>query len=77
MQLHPTFRVSLDDITLTADGQDTYHIVKAAGRYRYYAQSLRPDVSIEVGYNFLDCFHGYFLLLCSQRFKFSWRPFSL
>lgn len=25
----------LDDITLTADGVDTYHMVKAAGRYKY------------------------------------------
>lgn len=24
-----------DDITMTADGVDTYHLVKAAGRYKY------------------------------------------
>ncbi|CAF4435156.1 unnamed protein product, partial [Adineta steineri] len=28
------FCVHGDDITVTADGVDTYHIVKAAGRYR-------------------------------------------
>lgn len=25
----------LDDITVTADGTDTYHLVKAAGKYKY------------------------------------------
>jgi len=29
------FCVHGDDITMTADGVDTYHLVKAAGRYRY------------------------------------------
>lgn len=29
------FCVHGDDITVTADGVDTYHLVKAAGRYRY------------------------------------------
>lgn len=29
------FCVHGDDITTTADGVDTYHLVKAAGRYRY------------------------------------------
>jgi len=24
-----------DDITTTADGTDTYHLVKAAGKYKY------------------------------------------
>lgn len=33
-QYRCNFCVHGDDITLTADGQDTYHIVKAAGRYR-------------------------------------------
>jgi len=28
------FCVHGDDITMTADGVDTYHLVKAAGRYR-------------------------------------------
>lgn len=30
------FCVHGDDITTTADGVDTYHIVKSAGRYKYY-----------------------------------------
>jgi len=25
----------VDDITVTADGVDTYHLVKKAGRYKY------------------------------------------
>ncbi len=29
------FCVHGDDITTTADGVDTYHIVKSAGRYKY------------------------------------------
>lgn len=29
------FCVHGDDITMTADGVDTYHLVKAAGRYRW------------------------------------------
>ena len=31
-----------DDITVTVDGVDTYHQVKAAGRYRYAGMLLEP-----------------------------------
>ncbi|KAI8426171.1 hypothetical protein MSG28_005112 [Choristoneura fumiferana] len=34
------FCVHGDDITVTADGIDTYHLVKSAGRYRYYLKSV-------------------------------------
>jgi hypothetical protein len=30
-----------DDITMTADGVDTYHLVKAAGRYKYVTLLFR------------------------------------
>ena len=33
-QHHCDFCVHGDDITMTADGVDTYHIVKKAGRYK-------------------------------------------
>ena len=32
------FCVHGDDITMTAEGVDTYHIVKSAGRYKYNTQ---------------------------------------
>lgn len=35
------FCVHGDDITMTADGIDTYHLVKAAGRYRYNKMNQR------------------------------------
>lgn len=34
------FCVHGDDITMTADGVDTYHLVKAAGRYRYKINNM-------------------------------------
>ena len=35
------FCVHGDDITMTADGIDTYHLVKAAGRYRYKTNNYK------------------------------------
>ncbi|XP_076234293.1 phosphoethanolamine cytidylyltransferase isoform X5 [Calliopsis andreniformis] len=37
------FCVHGDDITMTADGVDTYHLVKAAGRYREPSKSMGQD----------------------------------
>jgi len=37
------FCVHGDDITMTADGVDTYHLVKAAGRYRYGFEGKKKE----------------------------------
>lgn len=44
----------LDDITVTADGTDTYHLVKAAGKYKY--------VFIYLSYVKLKNVHTFYLL---------------
>lgn len=41
------FCVHGDDITMTADGVDTYHLVKTAGRYRYNSVNFsKTNISI-------------------------------
>ena len=36
----------IDDITTTADGQDTYQDVKDAGRYKYVIQNYLSEISL-------------------------------
>lgn len=43
------FCVHGDDITLTADGQDTYHLVKAAGRYKECKRTVGISTTDLVG----------------------------
>ena len=47
------FCVHGDDITTTADGVDTYHIVKAAGRYKYIRYLLQSVVFYNLFINLL------------------------
>jgi ethanolamine-phosphate cytidylyltransferase len=42
------FCVHGDDITMTADGVDTYHLVKAAGRYRYGRKEKGNNTSYKI-----------------------------
>lgn len=50
------FCVHGDDITMTADGVDTYHLVKAAGRYRLDSAVFKQYVECFVSqWCFLTC----------------------